>query len=187
MDIHSDSSDQENEGFRSDDEDSDDDRYAMLAVIASMVRLRSRRQQPQPMHNSSLTGPMRVAELLNGHDEIMQGMVSMTAGTFRALSDLLRSRELLRPTRNIDVDEQLFIFLAICTQGASNRHVSYLFQHSIETTSRWFDKVLRVICSLKDEFIRPPDYSAVQSLIAEQSNKYRPWFDVRLILCLRIS
>ena len=89
----------------------------------------------------------------------------MKSEMFRSLSDLVRNRELLKPTRNMDVNEQLFIFLSICAQGASNRHISYLFQHSIETTSRWFSKVLRVICSLKDKFIRPPDYMAVQPLI----------------------
>ncbi|GMN53366.1 hypothetical protein TIFTF001_022504 [Ficus carica] len=36
-----------------------------------------------------------------------------------------------------------------------------------------------VICALKDEFIKPPDYSAVQHLILEYSEKYRPWFDIR--------
>ncbi|GMN58640.1 hypothetical protein TIFTF001_027743 [Ficus carica] len=78
----------------------------------------------------------------------------------------------------MNVDEQLFIFLSICSQGATNRHISYLFQHSRETTSRWFFKVLRAICALKDEFIRPPDYTEVQPLIEEHSYKYRPWFDV---------
>ena len=171
-------SEQSNDCFGSDDDNSDDDRYAAMAIVATMLRSRSRRNQPRPMHNSRLTGPMRVAELLNGHDEILLGMVSMKADTFRSLCDLLRGRELLQPTRNMDVDEQLFIFLAICSQGASNRHVSYLFQRSLETTSRTFDKVLHVICSLKEEFIRPPDYTAVQPLVEEHAHKYRPWFDV---------
>ena len=107
-------SDQENEGVCSEDEYSDDDRYAALAVVARTVRIRARRREPQSMHNSMLTGSMRVAELLNGHDEIIQGMVSMKSETFRSLSDLLRSRELLKPTHNMDVNEQLFIYLSIC-------------------------------------------------------------------------
>ncbi|GMN53658.1 hypothetical protein TIFTF001_022795 [Ficus carica] len=136
------------------------------------------------MHNSTLTGSMRVDELLNGHAEIIQGLISMKAETFTSLSNLLASRELLKPTRNMNVNEQLFIFLSICARGATNRHISYLFQHSIETTSRWFDKVLNVICSLKDEFISPADYTSVQNLILEHSDKYRPWFDVRYIRCI---
>jgi hypothetical protein len=156
----------------------DDDMLAM-AVVAVTNSRRNRRRVPQPMHNSSLTGSMRVEEILNGHEDIIQGLISMKSETFRVLSNLLGSRELLTPTYNMNVNEQLFIFLAICAQGATNRHVSYLFQHSKETTSRWFFKVLKVICTLNDEFIRPPDYTAVQPLIMEHSYKYRPWFEVR--------
>ncbi|GMN48486.1 hypothetical protein TIFTF001_017655 [Ficus carica] len=149
---------------------------ARAVVAAAGHRLNSRRQR-QPMHNSTLTGSMRVEELLNGHEEIIQGMISMKAETFRSLSNLLACRELLKPTRNMNVNEQLFIFLSICARGETNRHISYLFQHSVETTSRWFYKVLQVICSLKDEFIRPADYTSIQNLIMEKSEKYRPWFD----------
>ncbi|GMN20691.1 hypothetical protein TIFTF001_043149 [Ficus carica] len=148
---------------------------ARAVVAAAGHRLNSRRQR-QPMHNSTLNGSMRVEELLNGHEEIIQGMISMKAETFRSLSNLLACRELLKPTRNMNVNEQLFIFLSICARGETNRHISYLFQHSVETTSRWFYKVLQVICSLKDEFIRPADYTSIQNLIMEKSEKYRPWF-----------
>ncbi|GMN55823.1 hypothetical protein TIFTF001_024954 [Ficus carica] len=147
------------------------------AVVALAGHRLNTRRQSQPMHNSTLTGSMRVEELLNGHEEIIQGMISMKAETFRSLSNLLASRGLLKTTRNMNVNEQLFIFLAICARGETNRHISYLFQHSVETTSRWFYKVLQVICSLKDEFIRPADYTSIQNLIMENSEKYRPWFD----------
>ena len=179
MNEHSSASEQEDQGVYSEDENSDDDRYAAIAIAAVTLIRRRRRRNPQPMHNSSLTGSMRVEEILNGHHGICQDLISMKSETFRSLSDLLRRRELLKPTRNMDVNEQLFIFLTICAQGATNRHTSYLFQHSVETTCRWFYTVLQVICSLKDEFIRPPDYTAVQPLIEEHSYKYRPWFDVR--------
>ena len=119
MNEHSSASEQENGGVCSEDENSNDDRYVALAVVARTVRSRARRQEPQPMHNSMLTGSMRVTELLNSHDEIIQGLISMKSETFRSLSDLLHSRELLMPTRNMDVNEQLFIFLSICSQGAA--------------------------------------------------------------------
>ncbi|GMN26017.1 hypothetical protein TIFTF001_050400 [Ficus carica] len=153
-------------------------RVLARAVVAVAGHRLNTRRQSQPMHNSTLTGSMRVEELLNGHEEIIQGMISMKAETFRSLSNLLASRGLLKTTRNMNVNEQLFIFLAICARGETNRHISYLFQHSVKTTSRWFYKVLQVICSLKDEFIRPADYTSIQNLIMENSKKYRPWFDV---------
>ncbi|GMN34536.1 hypothetical protein TIFTF001_004744 [Ficus carica] len=114
MDEHNSASEQENQGVYSGDENSDDDRYAAIAVVGVTLIRRRRRRDPQPMHNSSLTGSMRVEEILNGHHEICQDLI-----------------------------------------------------------------MLQVICSLKDEFIRPPDYTAVQPLIEEHSYKYRPWFDVR--------
>ncbi|GMN58104.1 hypothetical protein TIFTF001_027207 [Ficus carica] len=160
-------------------EQGEDDDMVARAVVAMINSRRNRRRVPQPMHDSILTGSMRVEEILNGHQDVIQGMISMKSSTFRALSNLLGSRELLTPTNHMNVNEQLFIFLAICSQGATNRHVSYLFQHSQETTSRWFFRVLKVICALKDEFIRPPDYTTVQPLINENEGKYRPWFDVR--------
>ncbi|GMN21978.1 hypothetical protein TIFTF001_047360 [Ficus carica] len=123
------------------------------AVVAVAGHRLNTRRQSQPMHNSTLTGSI-------------------------SLSNLLASRGLLKTTRNMNVNEKSFIFLAICARGETNRHISYLFQHSVETTSRWFYKVLQVICSLKDEFIRPADYTLIQNLIMENSEKYRPWFDV---------
>ncbi|GMN68846.1 hypothetical protein TIFTF001_037894 [Ficus carica] len=106
---------------------------AAMSVFAYRTWRRSMRRDPVPMHNSSLTGQMRVHEILNGHPRIIQ--------------------------------------------GATIRQASYLFQHSKETTSRWFYAVLLAICSLKDEFIRTPDYTSVQALIQEHGYKYRPWFD----------
>ncbi|GMN51102.1 hypothetical protein TIFTF001_020258 [Ficus carica] len=161
-------------------------RALAVAVVAVAAHRLNSRRQPQPMHNSILTGSMRVEELLNGHEEIIQGMISMKAETFRSLSNLLASRGLLNTTRYLNVNEQLFIFLSICARGETNRHISYLFQHSVETTSRWFYKVLQVICSLKDEFIRPADYTSIPNLIMENSDKYRPWFDVS-VLCYIIK
>ena len=189
MDDHNSASDQEDDSVMTDDAYSDDDAYAVMAVVATMMRSRTRRPRraPQPMHNSSLSGRTRVDEIINGHGQIMQDLISMKPETFRALSDLLRSRGLLAPTRNMDVNEQLIIFLAICARGESIRHIAYLFQHSVETTSRWFYIVLRVICGLKDEFICPPDYTAVQPLVQEHDYKYRPWFDVRFLFYRIIS
>ncbi|GMN54612.1 hypothetical protein TIFTF001_023736 [Ficus carica] len=66
----------------------DDDMIAM-AVIAVTNSRRNRRRVPQPMPNSSLTGSMRVEEILNCHEDIIQGLISMKSETFRVLSNLL--------------------------------------------------------------------------------------------------
>ena len=151
---------------------------AAMAVFAYRTWRNSMRTDPVPMHNSVLTGQMRVHEILNGHPRVIQGLLSIELGTFRDISNHVICRGLLSPTNNMTVDEQLFIFLYICAQGATIQQAAYLFQHSKETTSRWFKAVLFAICALKDEFIRPPDYTEVQPLIQEHGYKYRPWFDV---------
>ena len=184
MNNHSSAHHHEDDNHEAENGQRDVDAMAAMAVFATCTWRRNRRRDPVPMHNSSLTGRMRVNEILNGHPQIIQGITSIEAGTFRALTDLLSSRALLSPTNNMTVDEQLFILLYICAQGATIQQTSYLFQHSKETTSRWFYAVLLAICSLKDEFIRPPDYTAVQPLIQEHGYKYRPWFDVRYPLII---
>ncbi|GMN62837.1 hypothetical protein TIFTF001_031924 [Ficus carica] len=65
------------------------DKYLVKAVVAATARMRNRRRAPQPMHNSILTGSMRVEELLNGHEDIIQGLISIKSDTFRSLSNLL--------------------------------------------------------------------------------------------------
>lgn len=102
-------------------EQCNDDDMLARAVVAVINSRRNRRRVPQPMHDSILTGSMRMEEILNGHDDVIQGMISMKSSTFRVPSNLLGSRELLAPTYNMNVNEQLFIFLAICAQGATNR------------------------------------------------------------------
>ncbi|GMN51217.1 hypothetical protein TIFTF001_020367 [Ficus carica] len=105
-------------------EQRDDDDMLARAVVAMINSRRNRRRVPQPMHDSILTGSMRVEEILNGHEDVIQGMINMKSSTFR---------------------------------------------HSQETTSRWFFRVLKVICALKDEFIRRPDYTTVQPLIMKEN------------------
>jgi len=179
MNEHGSAPEHEDDNHESENDQRDDNSMLAMAVVAVTHGRRNRRRALVPMHNSRLTGSMWVEEILNGHAEIIQGMISMKADTFKALNNLLGSRALLTPTYNMIVNEHVFIFLSICAQDATNRHISYLFQHLKETTSRWFYKVLKVICALKDEFIRLPDYIAVQPLIIEHGYKYRPWFDVR--------
>ncbi|GMN23100.1 hypothetical protein TIFTF001_040401 [Ficus carica] len=84
----------------------DDDAMLSRAVVAVTGIRRNRRRAPQPMHNSRLTGSMRVEEILNGHEEIIQGMISMKIETFRALSNLLEeyAADCVPVSGNIDVN-----------------------------------------------------------------------------------
>ncbi|GMN54873.1 hypothetical protein TIFTF001_023998 [Ficus carica] len=70
-----------------------------------------------------------------------------------------------------DVDAMLAMAMVAATIERCSRHRDPVPMHNSRLT------VLLVICGLKDEFIRPPDYTAVQPLIMEHGYKYRPWFD----------
>ncbi|GMN52848.1 hypothetical protein TIFTF001_021989 [Ficus carica] len=82
-------SDKKEDAVYSENEYSDDDIYIAQAMAAATARRRNRRRAPQPMHNLRLTGSMRMEEILNGHEDIIQGLISMKSETFRSLSNLL--------------------------------------------------------------------------------------------------
>ncbi|GMN57698.1 hypothetical protein TIFTF001_026800 [Ficus carica] len=113
----------------------EDDDMCARAVVAIINSRRNIRRNPQPMHDSMLTGSMRVEEILNGHEDVIQSMISMKSSTFRLLSNLLGGRGVLRPTSHMNVNEQLFIFLAICSQGRSDDvNEDYVLDEGIDDT-----------------------------------------------------
>ena len=106
---------------------SDNDSFLTMAVAVVAASRHHRQRNPQPIHNSRLTGNMRVEEIINGHEEIIQDLINIKSDTFKALSDVLGSRELLRPTRYINVHEQLFIFLIyLCTRRNEQIHILFV-------------------------------------------------------------
>ncbi|GMN47700.1 hypothetical protein TIFTF001_016893 [Ficus carica] len=56
MNEYSSASDEEQDDVYSENEYSDHNSYLMRAVVAVTTSRRNRRRQPQPMHNSTLTG-----------------------------------------------------------------------------------------------------------------------------------
>ena len=98
----------------------------------------------------------------------------MGADTFIQLSGLLEGRGLLHATQHMSVNAQLFVFLSIIAKWYNIRDSTDMWQRSNETISKCFKNVLGEICSLKDEFIRPPDYNQVQLLIQTNRHKYLP-------------
>ncbi|GMN29962.1 hypothetical protein TIFTF001_046392 [Ficus carica] len=52
-------------------EQRDDDDMLARAVVVVINSRWNRRRVPQPMHDSILTGSMRVEEILNGHEDVI--------------------------------------------------------------------------------------------------------------------
>ncbi|KAJ0965322.1 hypothetical protein J5N97_026460 [Dioscorea zingiberensis] len=93
---------------------------------------------------------------------------------FRALVDRLRERSLLHNSKRTTVEEQVAMFMYTLAHNASNRDVQERFQHSAETVSRYFGKVLKAVNRLAREYIQPP--STITSPVIQDSRKFFPYF-----------
>ena len=161
----------------------------MAGILYLLTLVEEEERGRRRIHRCPFTGEMKVDYYLTGHPSVIYDKVRMNADTFIRLSSLLEGRGLLHATQHMSVDAQLFVFLSIIAKGYSIRDSADMWQRSNETISRCFKNVLEAICSLKDEFIRPPDYNQVQSLIQTNRQKYLPWFAVSssFLLCCSIS
>ncbi|XP_024024743.1 protein ANTAGONIST OF LIKE HETEROCHROMATIN PROTEIN 1-like [Morus notabilis] len=158
-------------------DDSDDDyEIATVAVVLWYYYTYMERPLPQPRHTSALTGIMRVQYLLDGHEDVIRSKIRMGSDCFKRLSTLLELKGLLRPTRNMNVHEQLFIFLYIVCQSSNNRESQDQWQHSGATISKYFHAVLKALYELRFDFLTPPNFNIVDPVVAARGNKYLPWF-----------
>ncbi|KAM0830107.1 hypothetical protein ACQ4PT_066433 [Festuca glaucescens] len=125
-------------------------------------------------NTSKLTGAQKTREWLEGHPVRFYELLRVEEHTFFLLRDALCERNLLQDTERTDVNEQLVIFLHTIGHNLRNRVLQDKFQHSGETISRHFNKVLKAINGLRDVCIKdPPD--AVPSKILGDS-RYYPYF-----------
>jgi len=61
----------------------------------------------------------------------------------------------LKHSRRMIVIEKVDMFLYTLVLEASNREVQERFEHSSETVSKYFNEVLRSVCLLAVELIKP--------------------------------
>lgn len=150
---------------------------AMVAATAAAAYVWSDSVR-RPRHISSLRGIDKVNELLRNTDEnAMFNKVRMGPRAFMILCEILTERGLLQPSNNMNVPEQLFVFLTIISQSQTNRESQDVWQHSGETISRRFSEVLDAICALYDDFIKPPNFDKVQHFLRGNRHRYDTWFD----------
>jgi len=102
-------------------------------------------------------------EILNRHWIRYVNMFRIDATTFQSFCFHLETQYGLKPSRRISVIEKVGMFLYTLALGASNREVQERFQHSGETVSRYFNVVLKVMCLLSIDIIKPvdPDFSTI--------------------------
>ena len=102
----------------------------------------------------------------------------MNRFAFKKLCDMLQSIGNLKPTKNVDLDEHIAIFLHILVHHVKNRVIKHRFGRSRESVSRYFNNVLHSIIILQSEFLKKPEPTLVDS----RDGKLK-WFKVLSLLC----
>ncbi|KAL0539375.1 hypothetical protein IC582_023586 [Cucumis melo] len=159
------------DGFNSDD---NDDGICILFTLFYMS-LHMIQYSKQPCRTSALRGHDYVIELLNGNDSRCFDFFRMKRITFIRFCEDLKSKTNLKSSRYLTVQEKVVIFLLIISHNESNRIATERFQHSGHTISLAFNLVLRKVCKLGGEIIRPPNMDTVPTEIVSNS-KYYPFF-----------
>ena len=133
----------------------------------------------EPCMDSYNTGMHWLIEILNGHWIRCVNIFRMDAETLKSLALELETMYGLKPSRRMSVIEKVGMFLYTLALGASNREVQERFQHSGETVSRNFNEVLRSMCLLAADLIRPvdPEFTTIP-LEIEMNPRYMPYFKV---------
>ena len=133
----------------------------------------------EPCMNSYNTSMRWLTEILNGNWIRCVNMFRMDAETLKSLALELETMYGLKPSRRMSVIEKVGMFLYTLALGASNKEVQERFQHSGETVSRNFNEVLRFVCLLAADLIRPvdPEFTTIP-LEIETNPRYMPYFKV---------
>ena len=113
--------------------------------------------EKSPCRTSALTGHEWVQEIMNGHDIRCYQQFRMRKHVFLHLCNILERRYGLKPTRGMGIHEQVGMFLYVLGQPGSIRNTEERFQHSGETISRQFHRVLKAVLALSKDIVKPLD------------------------------
>ena len=99
--------------------------------------------------------------------------IRMDRSTFYKLCNMLQTIGRLAPTKNMNVEEMVAIFLYIISHHAKNRIIKREFVRSGETVSRQFGLVLNSILRLQAVLLKKPKH------VLENSTDFKwKWFKV---------
>lgn len=156
---------------------SSEDEIGGMILLMELTNAYDFRILKQPCRTSVLSGREYIIELLNGHPDRIYDSFRMNQCTFRSLCQRLKSLGYLKDDKIVSVEEAVGIFLITVGHNMRNRIVSERFQHSQETISRQFNRVLKALCKLAIDIIQPPNMRVTpQEIIG--NFKYYPWFKV---------
>ena len=128
------------------------------------------------MRTSILSGKDYMAEVRDGNPTNCHDMFCMTLDLFYHLVDELKQHGYLKDGKGrVDMQEAVAIFLYIVGHNTWMRPVGDRFQHSTETVSRKFRRVLRVVHPYGQQ---PNPNVVVLPKHMRSNNKYYLWFEV---------
>jgi hypothetical protein len=103
-------------------------------------------------------------------------LLRMRRAPFFQLCDLFRSRELVRDSIHASIEEQVAMFLHVVGHNQRFRVVDLTFRRSVETISRFFQRVLYAVGELRNEMIVPPSTNVHPKV--HGSRRWYPYFKV---------
>ena len=137
---------------KSDSEEEEDDEMMMLIFPALYL---ASTKTKTPCHTSKLSGSKYTRELLEGHRSRCFTNLRMEARIFQGISDYICSKNLLRSTRGVIVEEQLAMFMYMLARNASFSALCDRFQHSRETIHKHIGACFDAITSMIFDFVKP--------------------------------
>jgi len=84
-------------------------------------------------------------------------MFKMDTTTLLSLCSDLKMHHGLKPSRRMNVIENVTMFLFTIVVGVSNKELQERFQHSGETVSRCLKEILKSLCLFDVAVIKPVD------------------------------
>ena len=111
----------------------------------------------EPCMNSTQTRHKWLIEILGGNVSRCFNMFRINSDVFLRLYTDLKGNYGLKSSRRTCGLEMLGMFLYTIGQSVGNRSTMEWFQHSSETVSRYFDKVLDSVCCMSVDLIKSLD------------------------------
>jgi predicted DNA-binding protein YlxM (UPF0122 family) len=156
------------------EEDEDDDMMFFILPTLYLVSTGSE----EPCHTSKFSGAEWICEVLEDDRGEGYAKFRMEPQILQKFSDLLRSKNLLRNTRGVSVEEQIGMFIYMLSRNASFQKMSDRFEHSRETIHRHIKACFDAITSLTDEFVKHPSTETHWKISSDP--QYGPYFKVGL-------
>ncbi|KAF8393860.1 hypothetical protein HHK36_020058 [Tetracentron sinense] len=142
----------------------------VILVVDSMYNI-----PKEPHINREKEREDYINSIIHGSDSHCIDQIRMSPRAFYRLCEVLRNKNLLRPTINVSIEEQVVTFLHLIGHNVRLRVIGSRFHRSCETIHRYFNVVLRAIMKLHKDLIRPP--ICYTSPEIQRNRRYWPWFE----------